>query len=222
MIKAGGILKETFDDLTHITCVAHVFHRLSEFIRPKHSTSDRFAALTIKVLMNSNQRNGIFKILTALPLPPQSVTTRWGTWIECILFYAKNFQLLCIYFEEIIVLEDETVDDLIKLKKQELQAELAFISAQFGFSPESIVKLQGRNRLVDSMKLLDNVIEKVQVQPYKGRLDLILGKNPGVQKMREYFQGLSGSIFTLTCLKMLFNFNLHPFYQSKSNVCFQE
>ena len=80
---------------------------------------------------------------------------------------------------------------MIKSRKQELQAELAFISAQFGFLPESIVKLQGRNRMFDSMKLLDNGIEKVQVQPYKGRLDLILGKNVRV------FPVLSGIIFTL-------------------------
>ena len=29
MIKAGGILEEPFEDLTHITCVAHALHRLS-------------------------------------------------------------------------------------------------------------------------------------------------------------------------------------------------
>ena len=74
MIKAGGILNETFEDLTHITCVAHVLHRLLEFLRQKHPTSDRFVALMMKVLVNINQRKRTFK--TSTGLPPQPVTTR--------------------------------------------------------------------------------------------------------------------------------------------------
>ena len=70
------------------------------------------------------------------------------------------------------------------------------------------------------MKLLDNVIEKVQVQPHKGRLDLILGKNPGLQKMREYFQVLSGFIFTLLSPQRLnLNFEslkMHLMFLSKT------
>ena len=131
------------------------------------------------------------------------------------------------FFEELIVLEDETfavsqLNDLIKSKKQELQAELDFISAQLGFLPESIVKLQGRNRLVDSLKLLDN-FEKHLFSRIKEGWTSFLEKNPGLQKMREYFQVFSGSIFTLDNLpQSALQFQFAPIVSAEVERLFKE
>ena len=52
MLKAGSILKESYDIL-HVTCVAHALHRLSEFVRSKHQILDNFVSWMKKILLTS-------------------------------------------------------------------------------------------------------------------------------------------------------------------------
>ena len=66
-----------------------------------------------------------------LPLLPQPIITRWGTWLEAALFYAQNFLLIksCV-----LQLPDEAVS--IKECKQtllahDLQEQVEFISTNF-------------------------------------------------------------------------------------------
>ena len=44
-----------------------------------------------KVFLESNERRFVFKEMTeGIPLPPKSVVTRWGTWLEAASYYASH------------------------------------------------------------------------------------------------------------------------------------
>jgi hypothetical protein len=86
MIKAIGILKPLFNNLHHITCLAHSLHRVCEAIRSHYKVLDSFVSNMKKVLLKSSYRRNLFKTMTRLSLPPVPVLTRWGTWINSAFF----------------------------------------------------------------------------------------------------------------------------------------
>ena len=56
MIKVGKYLEEIFEDMLHITCVAHLLHRLAEFVRSENFVTDDFR----KLLFIRTSKNEIF------------------------------------------------------------------------------------------------------------------------------------------------------------------
>ena len=56
MIKVGKYLEENFEDMLHITCVAHLLHRLAEFVRSENFVTDDFR----KLLFIRTSKNEIF------------------------------------------------------------------------------------------------------------------------------------------------------------------
>ncbi|GBP73499.1 hypothetical protein EVAR_57394_1 [Eumeta japonica] len=73
MIKAAKTLQVFYPNLIHVTCLLMV-HRLAEE-----------APARIKAYKEK---------LPNLPLPPEPVITRWGTWIEAVLFFNKHFEAI--------------------------------------------------------------------------------------------------------------------------------
>jgi hypothetical protein len=67
------------------------------------------------LIYNTNifQRRNLFFELTKLPLPPNSVVTRWGTFIKAALYYSKHFNLV----KEFIKALNSKSKDILKLKK---------------------------------------------------------------------------------------------------------
>lgn len=91
MLLAGRILKNTFPNMKHFTCLAHALHRLSETIRLSYGQVDTLINNVKKIFLKSPNRVRIFKELYPnLPLPPEPVITRWGTWLRAAFYYAKH------------------------------------------------------------------------------------------------------------------------------------
>jgi hypothetical protein len=53
MLKVGIVLKETYPNLNHITCIVHALHRVCEKIREGNHLVDKFISLMKKVLRKS-------------------------------------------------------------------------------------------------------------------------------------------------------------------------
>lgn len=92
MLKAGRLLKEKFSNMLHMICLAHALHRIYEFIRHSFTDVDTFVNNLKKNLLKVPNRISAYKEQCPnLPLPPEPVITRWGTWLETYSFYAANF-----------------------------------------------------------------------------------------------------------------------------------
>lgn len=93
MKAAGRILKETYRNILHVTCLAHGLHRIAETIRRCYPNVDKLIANVKKVFLKAPSRIRLFhEILPNTPLPPEPITTRWGTWLKAASYYYCHFE----------------------------------------------------------------------------------------------------------------------------------
>lgn len=98
MKKAAKGLKVLFPKMIHISCLAHGMHRVAETIRAEFSEVDQLISNVKKVFIKAPTRIKTFQELTEnIPLPPQPIITRWGTWIEAAIYYAKYYEEFYYY-----------------------------------------------------------------------------------------------------------------------------
>lgn len=91
MMKAGKSLSVFYENMIHLTCIAHGIHRVAEEIRNQFPKVNSAISLIKKIFMKAPSRIQIFKSkLPEVPLPPEPVLTRWATWLKAALYYAEH------------------------------------------------------------------------------------------------------------------------------------
>lgn len=156
MVKSAQNLKIFYSNLIHVTCLAHEVNRIAEEIRNEFLDINRLVNKTKKVFIKVPLQVQYYKDkLPELPLLPQPVITRWGTWLDATLFYAENFEKI----KEIVFSfsDDSAVITNCKniLNKAQLPQELAFIKANYGFISELLTKLETQGmELSESIELI--------------------------------------------------------------------
>lgn len=201
MVKCGKTLNALYSKMIHVTCAAHGLHRTSEEVRGQFSTIDKIVSNVKKIFKKAPSRIQIFKSHAPnIPLPPDPVITRWGTWLNSSIYYCEYYEQI---FEIVQMLNSE--DALcIKIAKKNLEKEcvksnLLYIKSNFKVLSDAIFKLQKKNMsLVESLDILDKV--KVQLQMAKGndgqkvhrKFETVLNKNSGLQILTQISKILSG------------------------------
>lgn len=164
MVKAAKAISVFYPKVTHVTCLAHALHRVCEQIRCCYPLLDRFIANAKKAFTKAPSRNLLFKqMYPDVPLPPQPITTRWGTWIEAVAYYAKHFEK----FEDVLAHLDEdesasveTVKEL--LQNPSLKKDIIFVTSNFGFLALSIPKLQKRGlTLASQIAIVQHAVTEI-------------------------------------------------------------
>lgn len=90
---------------------------------------------------------------------------------------------------------------------------LALIKANFKVLKEAIVELEERQPLINAINIIKKVKNSLTLEPFSKKLDDILKKNPGYEKMEKFgavlsgenVEGLSedpGTIFNFRCAPM--------------------
>ena len=93
MVKTATNLKVFYPNLCHCTCLAHGLNRVAETIRQQFPLLNELIKNAKKVFVKAPLRVQLFKErLPNIPLPPEPVLTRWGTWLDAALYYAENFE----------------------------------------------------------------------------------------------------------------------------------
>ncbi|KAF9424328.1 hypothetical protein HW555_000467 [Spodoptera exigua] len=121
MIKAAKALQVFYPNLIHVTCFDHGVHQLAEEVRSTFGDVNELISSTKKVFLKAPARTKTYKEkIPNVPLPPEPDVTRWGTWIEAVLFYNEHFEAIqgvVIDFDSaesraIFLYEDEILDEL--------------------------------------------------------------------------------------------------------------
>lgn len=136
-----------------------------------------------------------------VPLPPEPIITRWGTWIEAAIFCADHFdQLKRIIIEK---LKDKNVVSITKcenmLKLESVKNDLTYIKANFFILVKIIKKLESSNlSLYDATKIVDETILNMEMVPgnngkiIKEKVLDLLHKNDGFKMLKQISDVLSG------------------------------
>ena len=141
MLSALSALKMLYNKLSHVTCIVHALHRVCESVHMKYCKANDFVSLMKKVLLKSPYRVQLYKEITNLPLPPEPVVTRWGTWIKNAVFYAENFNRITEFLQELDSSQSEAVANIKILSvNKDVKIELLAVY-KFNFLVQSITML---------------------------------------------------------------------------------
>ena len=115
MITAVITLKSLYPKLFHVTCVAHLLHNCAMKIKSHFEDVDQLIAKVNAVTIKNKTRQAKF---LAIGYPPQLVPTRWGSWLNAALYYAKNLPEMKAIVESFVssgVLVTQAKDSLQKV-----------------------------------------------------------------------------------------------------------
>ena len=94
MSSAGKTLKELYPSLMHVTCVAHLPRNCAMRVRAHFKSIDEVIATIKAATIKNKDRKKDFHD-AGLPSPPDSVITRWATWLRAALYYSENLPAVC-------------------------------------------------------------------------------------------------------------------------------
>lgn len=200
MKKAARALQVIFPSMIFITCLAHGLHRVAEEVRKLYPNVDSLISNAKKVFLKANSRVEKFKEMApGLPLPPQPVITRWGTWVEAAIYYAKNFEI----FSSVMQQFDDDAASSIKitkrlLTKNSVKLELTYIYENFAIIPNNITKLQKCNlSITQALDLVDDVVQHFACLEGKNGV-LVKEKFERVIKANKQFESIRKITATIT------------------------
>ena len=138
IIAAGRALKLLYNNLFHVTCVAHLLHNCAEKIRNKYKNTDLLiSSLKAATVKNRSRRNLFHEIDT----PPQPVITKWGTWLDAAVnYFAEKLPQI----REIIAQFPEDGQIVTKVKHAALSPELELALTEICCCYKSLLNLIGR------------------------------------------------------------------------------
>lgn len=200
MKKAGEAISSMYSNCIHITCLSHGLHRVAEAIRIKFKNVNELISSVKKIFLKSPSRIQIFKSKAQnVPLPPNPVLTRWGTWLEASFYYAKHFELIKSIVQNLDPDDAASIYDAQQiLKDKKLQNDLIFIASNFKIITESITKLETQNLpLHQSVQIVADVRVHFKNLPISGlfvseKFEEVLRKNTGFTKLEDVAKLLSG------------------------------
>lgn len=195
MVKCFKDLKVLFPKLHHVTCLAHAIHRVAEKVRDLNPKVDDFLGKMRVVFTRSNDRCQLWKdvtginqffiivvncgpsLLLGLKLPPKPVLTRWGTWIEAAVFYAKNFEKTDAFLNALPSSNKKIAILKMLVKNTEFKKQI-FSVTDYEKLPSSITLLEKQNlSKKDQLDILQSFKESVTGEPLV-KLLKSLQKNP--------------------------------------------
>ena len=137
MIAAGITLKSLYPKLFHVTCVAAVarlLHNCAMQIKSHFEDVDQLIAKIKAVTIKNKTRKAKF---SAIGYPPQPVPTRWGSWLNAALYYAKNLPEVKAIVKSFVGSGILVTQAKVSLHKSGLAGQLLKIKDQY----ECLVKL---------------------------------------------------------------------------------
>jgi len=201
MVKAGRAICTLYSKMVHVTCVAHAIHRVAEEIRTNFQDVDKLISCVKKIFLKSPYRTQMFKTLApGIPLPPEPVITRWGTWLNAVNYYCENFSYVKKVVLELNHDDSTNIKEAKKLMSESsLEANLIYIKSNFGFIPSEIKNLEASGVLLSETI---NTIKKIETtwslapnvigETISNKLNNVLMKNNGFKVLKNISAILDG------------------------------
>lgn len=201
MIKAAKALQVFYPNLIHVTCFAHGVHRLAEEVRCMFGNVNNLISSTKKVFLKSPARIKAYKEkLPSVPLPPEPVVTRWGTWLEAVVFYNQHFDAI-----KGVLNDFDSADGTIVRQCKEafedssIKKSIAMITAHFSHIPESIKMLETRGltlnesiQMMIKIRKLNSELPEIFPRKLKEKFENILQNNPGFEPLCQINSFING------------------------------
>lgn len=190
MIKAAKDIKIMYPKLVHLTCLAHGLHRVAEVIRSSYSDVDSFIGNVKKIFRKAPSRIQQFKeIAPGVPLPPNPIITRWGSWLDAAFYYATHYVQIVKVVNSLDSTEAHAIEIAKSLISDDLASSLDFIQKNFCHLPKAITLLQTSDL---HMPKAISIVEEVSVKLKESKAGEVTKKvNEKLQNVLEKNHGFS-------------------------------
>ena len=139
MIAAGITLKSLYPKLFHVTCVAHLLHNCAMKTKSHFEDVDQLIAKVKAVAIKNKTRQAKF---SAIDYPPKLVPTRWGSWLNAALYYAKSLPEVKVIVESFVGSRILVTQAKVNLQKSGLAGQLLKIKNQYKCLVKLIEKME--------------------------------------------------------------------------------
>ncbi|KAG0434564.1 hypothetical protein DMUE_5136 [Dictyocoela muelleri] len=177
-VKAARNLKIIFPKLKHVTCIAHMLHRVCKKISDISPKSNFISTKLKRILVKNHENQLIFNQATGLNLPKFPILTIFGTWLDFMLEICDNYDRYKIFLSDFDAMNEEY--SLIKDAFEDIMfiSELSDIKRN-SFIINSLKELEKRDlSSVQQIDVLKDVENKLNVLILKEKFDLLIKKNP--------------------------------------------
>ena len=139
MIAAGITLQSLYPKLFQVTCVAHLLHNGAMKMKSQFEDVDQLIANVKAVTIKTKTRQAKF---SAIGYPPQPVPTKWESWLNAALYYAKNLPEVKVIVESFAGSGILVTKTKVSLQNRGLAAQLLKIKDQYECLVERIEKIE--------------------------------------------------------------------------------
>ena len=122
-----------------MTCVAHSLHNCAMKIKSRFEDVDQLIAKVKAVTIKNKTRQAKF---SAIGYQPQPVPTRWGSWLNAALYYAKNLPEVKAIVESLVGSGILVTQAKVSLQKSNSAGQLLKIKDQYECLVELIEKME--------------------------------------------------------------------------------
>jgi hypothetical protein len=132
MLKAAKGLKILYPRMVHLTCLSHSLHRAADEIRGNYPDVDSLISNVKKIFLKAPLRVEKFKqAAPSLSLPPKPVLTRWGTWLDAVMYYCENYSTIEKIVSELDSNEASSIKFVTEVFSSDLSGKLAYNKSNF-------------------------------------------------------------------------------------------
>jgi hypothetical protein len=185
-VKAAKALQVLYPKMIHVTCLTYFLYRVAEEVRGRYPWVDQLITNGKNILIKSPLRVQKFKVeAPTLPLPPQPIVTRWGTWFNAANYYCTNYseiEKICNKSDKKDSSSTKSVQELCSVT---ISRNLAYIKANFCGISNSINRLETvGTQLCDAINIVkqtESELSRVQgevANKVNTKLQSALERNP--------------------------------------------
>ncbi len=176
--RVGRLLKEKISGLKHIICLAHNLHNLATTISNYYVNTSLFVKFFIKLFKNNNTNKEICKKTTKLALPHLPIVTRWGDWINFVVYISKNIDGIGDFIK---CLDINKHSDICNLWESSMLPNEILAISKYEWLPQKTKYLE-KNFLsmTEALEIYLDSIDLLEKTPFKNRFNEIISKNPDI------------------------------------------
>jgi hypothetical protein len=201
MIKAAKALQLLYPKMVHVTCLAHTSHRVVQEVRGRYPEVDQLIAKGKKNFIKSPLRVQKFKEeAPTLPLLPQPIVTRWGTWLDAANYCCTNYSEIQQIFNKFDTKDSSSIKTVQELFSVTMSKNVAYIKENFCGISNSITRLETVGiQLCDAINIVkqtESELSRVQgevANNVNAKLRSVLERNPGYSTLCKVSDILCGN-----------------------------
>lgn len=184
MLATGRKLKETFQLMKHITCLAHFCHNVAEKVRSKSGKVDKIVSLLKRMLIKNNTNKKLFYQITGMKPAKFPILIRWGLWLEFVGWLYDNFMAVGDFISAMDEINE--TENFKEFTSKEVEREIRFCRSHLWIT-KSIAFFEGQNHSTEEqIKQLNTITTGITDDSLQKYIITSLEKNPDISFFKEF------------------------------------